>query len=252
MLEARRITTNVQPNKFESLGDNTYYYNYDIKSEVVTVRSMEDETHEENRWNFIQVHINGRPTYEKCVIAIIRQYIDQDREISLVNEYASKNLDIEETGSKEYIKYLSLISDIKYRVKLDFGLIEEKDPLDEAKKKILREIDEYDTSDAVNSFFLNGLQVWLNKDTRVGLMNSLTIEKNAGKEDSTLWFNNICVVVKCDAAMQMLSALELYALDCYNKTAEHKVAVEALENLEAVEEYDYTTGYPTKLTFTIE
>ena len=50
----------------------------------------------------------------------------------------------------------------------------------------------------------------------------------------------------------MLSALELYALECYNKTAEHKVAVEALTSLEAVENYDYTTSYPTKLNFTIE
>ena len=34
-------------------------------------------------------------------------------------------------------------------------------------------------------------QIWLDKSTRVGLMNSLTIEKNAGKETSTLWFGNL-------------------------------------------------------------
>ena len=34
-------------------------------------------------------------------------------------------------------------------------------------------------------------QVWLDKSTRVGLINSLTIEKNAGKEISTLWFGNL-------------------------------------------------------------
>nr|DAU17954.1 MAG TPA: hypothetical protein [Bacteriophage sp.] len=72
---------------------------------------------------------------------------------------------------------------------------------------------------------LNGVQVWLNKDTRVGLMNSITIEKNAGKEKSVLWLNGICITVNCDAAVQMLSSLELYALACYNKTAEHKLAV---------------------------
>ena len=86
-------------------------------------------------------------------------------------------------------------------MRVDFGLEEPLTELEKAKKAKIREIDKYDTSVEVNSFFLNGLQVWLNKDTRVGLMNSLTIEKNAGKEDSTLWFNNICVVVKCDAAM---------------------------------------------------
>ena len=82
-------------------------------------------------------------------------------------------------------------------------------------------------------------------------MNSLTIEKNAGKEESTLWFNNICVTINCDAAIQMLSALELYALNCYNVTAQHKKTVEELTNVEDVINYDYTVGYPTKLNFNI-
>lgn len=93
--------------------------------------------------------------------------------------------------------------------------------------------------------------MWLDKDTRVGLMNSLTIERNAGKEESTLWFNSICVTINCDAAIQMLSSLELYALSCYNITAEHKVTVESLDTVEEVLEYDYTAEYPNKLSFTI-
>lgn len=115
----------------------------------------------------------------------------------------------------------------------------------------MNEIDAYDASDEVNSFFLNGIKVWLNKDTRVGLMNSLTIEKNSGKEESTLWFNNICITINCDAAIQMLSALELYALSCYNVTAQHRVAVQNLTTLEEAMDYDYTAGYPEKLSFTI-
>ena len=49
----------------------------------------------------------------------------------------------------------------------------------------------------------------------------------------------------------MLSALELYALNCYNVTAKHKVAVENLNNLEEALGYNYTVGYPEKLSFTI-
>lgn len=124
-------------------------------------------------------------------------------------------------------------------------------PLEQLKKKLLKQVDEYDSSDDVNSFLLNGIKVWLNKDTRVGLMNSLTIEKNAGKAESTLWFNNICITINCDAAIQMLSALELYALSCYNRTAEHKVAIQNLTSLEDATNYDFTTGYPDKLDFTI-
>lgn len=253
MLEARRIETNIQPEKFQSLGNNTFYYNFDIQHTKVMVEHMyEGDPYEEDRWNFIQVLIEGKPTYTKCVTAIIREYISQDKEMALVNEYASKTLNIEDADSKEYIEYLSLIADIKYRVGLDFGMVEEKDPLEEAKKKVVKAIDDYDVSMEVNSFFLNGLQVWLDKSTRVGLMNSLNIEKTAGKEISTLWFGNIKLDINTEAAIQMLSALELYALECYNKTAEHKGAVETLTSLEAVENYDYTTGYPTKLNFTIE
>ena len=161
----------------------------------------EGDPYEEDRWNFTQVLIEGKPTYTKCVTAIIREYISQDKEMALVNEYASKTLNIEDADSKEYIEYLSLIADIKYRVRLDFGMVEEKDPLEEAKKKVVKAIDDYDVSMEVNSFFLNGLQVWLDKSTRVGLMNSLNIEKTAGKEISTLWFGNIKLDINTEAAM---------------------------------------------------
>jgi hypothetical protein len=93
--------------------------------------------------------------------------------------------------------------------------------------------------------------VWLDKSTRVGLMNSLTIEKNAGKEISTLWFGTIKLDINPDAAIQMLSSLELYALDCYNKTAEHKVNVSNLNSIEEVSNYNYKEGYPEKLRFNV-
>ena len=119
------------------------------------------------------------------------------------------------------------------------------------KRKLISAIEAYDTSDEVNSFFLNGIKVWLNKDTRVGLMNSLTIEKNSGKETSTLWFGNIQLDINTEAAIQMLSALELYALKCYNKTAEHKVNIENMTSVEDVVNYNFTEGYPDKLNFNI-
>lgn len=119
--------------------------------------------------------------------------------------------------------------------------------LDEVKAEVLAKIDAYDTSSEVNSFSLNGLPVWLDKDTRVGLMNSTQIEKAAGHETTTLWLGSVNLVINCDLAIQLLSALELYALECYNKTAEHKANVGKLTSIEEVEAYDYTTGYPDKL-----
>lgn len=125
--------------------------------------------------------------------------------------------------------------------------------LQEAIASKLREIADYDTSPAVNSFKLNGADVWLDKATRVGLMNSTSIEKAAGNGTTTLWFAiggvETKITLPCDTAIQMLSALEMYALACYNRTAQHKAAVAKLTTVEEVEAYDFTTGYPEKLTF---
>lgn len=119
--------------------------------------------------------------------------------------------------------------------------------LQAARASMLAEITAYDSSSAVNAFELNGMQVWLDKATRVGLMNSTTIAKNMGQEKTTLWLGSYQLEVDCDKAIQLLSALEMYALECFNVTAAHKKAVNELDNIEAVLTYDYKSGYPEKL-----
>ena len=120
-----------------------------------------------------------------------------------------------------------------------------------SKKAKIAEITAYDTSDKVNGFILNGLLVWLDKATRVGLMNSTTIAKSAGQKTTTLWLGSMKLVVDCDKAIQLLSALEMYALDCFNVTASHKQAVSKLTTIEEVEAYDYKAGYPKMLKMSI-
>ena len=116
-----------------------------------------------------------------------------------------------------------------------------------AKKAVVAEIEAYYTSPAVKGFTLNGAVVWLDKDTRVGLMNSTNIVKATGSANTTLWLGGERMVVPCDKAIQLLSALEMYALGCFNVTASHKAAVEAMTTLDEVLAYDYTKGYPEQL-----
>jgi hypothetical protein len=123
--------------------------------------------------------------------------------------------------------------------------------LKQAKVDKIAEITAYDTSDKVNGFVLNGLLVWLDKATRVGLMNSTTIAKAAGQETTTLWLGGLKLVVDCDKAIQLLSALEMYALECFNVTASHKAAVNELTTIEEVEAYDYKAGYPKMLEMSV-
>lgn len=123
--------------------------------------------------------------------------------------------------------------------------------LKQVKADKIAEIAAYDTSGKVNGFMLNGLLVWLDKATRVGLMNSTTIAKSAGQKTTTLWLGGMKLVVDCDKAIQLLSALEMYALECFNVTASHKAAVSELKSIEKVETYDYKTGYPKMLEMSV-
>ena len=120
-----------------------------------------------------------------------------------------------------------------------------------AQKMVLAEIEKHDKSSAVNGFMLNGQRVWLDKATRVGLMNSTTIAKAMGQPATTLWFGDVKLVVNCDKAIQLLSALEMYALECFNVTAAHKKAVAEMSTVESVLEYDYTAGYPKMLEMSV-
>lgn len=114
-----------------------------------------------------------------------------------------------------------------------------------------RKIDEYDISENVNGFFVNEQLAWLDKATRVGLRNSLTVEKEAGHETTTLYLNGTALVLPVDDVLHILDELELYAIECYRKTEEHKAEVEALSTVEQIVNYNYTTGYPERPVFNV-
>ena len=127
------------------------------------------------------------------------------------------------------------------------GVSSDADVLQRAKETVIAAIEAYDTSSSVNGFILNGERVWLDKTTRVGLMNSTQIVKAMGQKTTTLWFGGMQIEVNCDKAIGLLSALEMYALECFNVTAAHKKAVAELNTVEEVLGYDYTKGYPEQL-----
>ena len=128
-------------------------------------------------------------------------------------------------------------------------LVEYEYDIEEVQKMKISEIQMFDKSTDVNSFKIEGESVWLDKSTRVGLFNSISIEKNAGKTHTILWYDAVKYVIPIPDALAMLNALELYALNCYNVTQSHIAAVRSLQTIEEIENYDYTIGYPEKLSF---
>ena len=125
MLEPKRISMNVQPDKIQFLGNGTYYYNYDITSKEVDVTDPEtEEVTQETRWTYIQVHLHGQPDHKECIRAIIRQYVDQDEEFDLINSSNSIVLGLSDnqTDRQKYLDYLTLVGEIKTKVRADFNV----------------------------------------------------------------------------------------------------------------------------------
>ena len=164
----------------------------------------------------------------------------QEGAIEITKKYWQELLDGQSSGK------LIVTNDEGYPI-----LVEHEYTIDELKEMKIAEINAYDKSDAVNSFTLAGKQIRLDKDTRVGLVNSIGIEKESGRMNTTLWYNAEKYVIPVDTALQMLNRLELYALDCYNVTQSHIATVKELSTAEEVKRYNYQLDYPKKLFFVL-
>lgn len=125
MIEPRRIQANTYPQMIQKLGNGSYYYNYDIQEVEVEVSKEGSElgTEIETQYSFIQVYLTGQPNYKDCVKAIIRAFIKIDEEFDLINSYNSytQQLSSDESVVEEYNEYLTLLSQIKTKVKEDFA-----------------------------------------------------------------------------------------------------------------------------------
>lgn len=125
------------------------------------------------------------------------------------------------------------------------------DTLKSVKERKLTEIAVYDQSSNVNSFSIQGMSLWLDRNTRAALMRRFEAEKASGVSETTLWYGTGAIKMPVDTAITILNTIEIYACKCYDVTASHKANVNALTTIGEVNDYDYTTGYPDKLEFTI-
>jgi hypothetical protein len=116
-----------------------------------------------------------------------------------------------------------------------------------AKANKIAELEAYDASDAVNSFSVNGKTMWLDVQTRQQLRISLDAMRDAGREIVTKWFDGVEYTYPIEVWYRMLNAVEVYAADALNVTELHRRDLQEIDNLDDLEIYDYTVGYPNKL-----
>lgn len=120
-----------------------------------------------------------------------------------------------------------------------------------AKNKKLEEINEYDKSAEVNTFFLNEQPRWLDYEERSKIYDGNERLRSEGRVNTTLWIGTERFDSTIEAAQKLISQLEVYAKDCFNVTATHKRNVSTLTSIDAIQSYDYKMGYPEKLHLTL-
>ena len=128
------------------------------------------------------------------------------------------------------------------------------DELALAKQMMTARIGDYDSSKAVDEFFINGESHWIPREYREMFEERLAQERRRGHTTVSLDMpdaqpGDAPLTLEVETAGVMLQRLNDYATDSYDCTQAHKRAVAALTTVEAVTGYDYTTGYPEKIDF---
>ena len=128
----------------------------------------------------------------------------------------------------------------------------DEEPLEQMRKALLHNVEIYDTSPSVNGFLLNGSVEWIDIELRMKLCSrTLPEEKKAGKTSTVLWLGNKPYELPIETIEQIMHEIEIYAKACLDVTNRHKTQVLTLSDVSALVAYDYTAGYPEKLSFNI-
>lgn len=124
--------------------------------------------------------------------------------------------------------------------------------LDQAKQEMLDKITAYDNSTSVNSFTVNGeINGWFTPEERSNYKSSVDAAKLVGIETLTFFIDDVMLTATTQQAEQMLALIQLYADQCFIVTKQHKIYVEQLDSIEAVDSFDYKVGYPERLDFSL-
>lgn len=218
----------------------------DVTFEDLTIKTLPNYRIAVCSNGFISFGIPNDSTYKSLTQNIIERRYTQEEQTNIITR---KDLSNDTKADFEHMQ--GWVNYAKTAAKHIMGALGEpvEDTLEDAKIEKIIEINAYDNSSVINSFKYGDYDLWFDKQTRVGLMNSTAILQNAGEENTTLWYGDICVTLPCKTVILILSQIEMYALECYNVTAQHKANVNALATIDEVKAYDYTTGYPEKLIY---
>jgi hypothetical protein len=123
--------------------------------------------------------------------------------------------------------------------------------LEQAKAEKVMAIDVYDTSDAVNSFEFNGIGTWVSVADRSYLNDAIKALETKGVSVMEVPLLGQFFTLPTAMVKSLLADIEIYAYKASIQTAKHKAAVNSLSTVEEVDAYDFTVGYPEKVTIAL-
>lgn len=124
--------------------------------------------------------------------------------------------------------------------------------VDFVKELKIKGLDDYDNSDAVNDFIINNtIHAWFTPEERSNYKSSVESAKLLGVSELSLYIGENLFTIPTQQAEIMLAQIQLYADSCFMVTKTHKINIENLDTVEAVQSYDITQGYPEKINFTL-
>lgn len=123
--------------------------------------------------------------------------------------------------------------------------------LERAKQRKLLDLYAYDESSEVNDCIIvyqgQELHYWANKTERDALKGALRDCMDMGREFYRLDLRDkgVSLTIRCELLLQMMAALEVYAIDSFNKTTDHEFAIKACATQVEVDAYVFRgVGYP--------
>lgn len=191
-------------------------------------------------------------TYEKCLNAAeMSAYglVTAMDVASFAASLARKQRVNEDTGEvAEHDAFMASVKIELARLGIAGSVIDE---LEAAKRQKIAELDAYNNSSNVNEFTVSGLPMWLTFDERTRLHSAVNAKAAKGETVMTKNWGGYDFTFSTEQWTVMLFMLEDYAYECQNTTDRHKAAILLLQSVQAVEEYDFTVGYPERLRFEV-
>lgn len=123
--------------------------------------------------------------------------------------------------------------------------------VEQARQDKLMQIEMYDRSEAVNTFYVNGIPDWLTPDVQSNYRNSIDSAELLQETHITFTVAQIASTLTLQDAKVILAKIQRYADNCTIVTKTHMAAVRSLSSIDEIDNYDYKVNYPKKEEFSL-